>query len=380
MKQSIKMKKNSNGITLIALVITIIVLLILAGVTIATLTGDNGILTRASEASQKTKEANKEELKRLTALEAATNVDGTTHTDNSTGTKTTVKIPAGFAVSQVEGENTIKDGLVIIDKNGNEFVWVPVDYSEFERKAGYQNGSQQSIEDYGEADSTGNNTAIAESATTQKEAQEMYMSVQQNGGFYIGRYEVGKDASGNVVIQKGADVYDNVTWSKNKTVNEENEVSGTEENPDGAIELARNFDTANRYTDITSTLIYGVQWDAAMKWMKDITNSNVNGNGTLYVQNSTGMGWYQDNSNSIIQPTGTDLDTNKSNCVNNIYDLAGNVLEWTMETYASDGRYRVYRGGYCNDSGFEYPASTRGSNFPSYSSEGIGFRITLYVK
>ena len=53
-------KKNS-GITLIALVITIIVLLILAGVTIATLTGDNGILTKAQEASDKTKQANAEE-------------------------------------------------------------------------------------------------------------------------------------------------------------------------------------------------------------------------------------------------------------------------------------------------------------------------------
>ena len=49
-----KGKQKNNGITLIALVITIIVLLILAGVSIATLTGENGILTRASEASEKT--------------------------------------------------------------------------------------------------------------------------------------------------------------------------------------------------------------------------------------------------------------------------------------------------------------------------------------
>ena len=49
-----KVKKETRGITLIALVITIIVLLILAGVSIATLTGENGILTRASEASEKT--------------------------------------------------------------------------------------------------------------------------------------------------------------------------------------------------------------------------------------------------------------------------------------------------------------------------------------
>ena len=61
-KKRIQMKKNQEkGITLIALVITIIVLLILAGVTIATLAGENGILTRASDASEKTKQANAEE-------------------------------------------------------------------------------------------------------------------------------------------------------------------------------------------------------------------------------------------------------------------------------------------------------------------------------
>ena len=46
--------KGNKGITLIALVITIIVLLILAGVTIAALSGDNGILKRAAEAKQET--------------------------------------------------------------------------------------------------------------------------------------------------------------------------------------------------------------------------------------------------------------------------------------------------------------------------------------
>lgn len=60
-----KTKNHSKGITLIALVITIIVLLILAGVTIATLTGENGILTRASEAEVETRGAAVEEEKNL---------------------------------------------------------------------------------------------------------------------------------------------------------------------------------------------------------------------------------------------------------------------------------------------------------------------------
>lgn len=62
---SLKVAKEKKGITLIALVITIIILLILAGVTIATLTGDNGILKRAQDAKEKTEEAKIEEEKQL---------------------------------------------------------------------------------------------------------------------------------------------------------------------------------------------------------------------------------------------------------------------------------------------------------------------------
>lgn len=206
-----KIKTNySRGITLIALVITIIVLLILAGVTISALSGDNGILTNASKSKIETEESSEEELSRLASLEAATNVEGTTHKDSSTGTEKTVEIPAGFAVSKKEGENTIADGLVIIDRNGNEFVWIPVNQENFEtefvRRPGYSSGSIQTsiFETYcGEADSTGNNTdsRIQESETTQSESQKMYVSVEKNGGFYIGRYEAGKE-NGEAVVKK----------------------------------------------------------------------------------------------------------------------------------------------------------------------------------
>ena len=119
-------KKGARGITLIALVITIIVLLILAGVSIATLTGENGILTRANEARTQTEDAKEDELRRLTALEAATNLENTTHTETITQTgedgaeetkEVTVTIPAGFAISQVDGENSVEDGLVVIDQS-----------------------------------------------------------------------------------------------------------------------------------------------------------------------------------------------------------------------------------------------------------------------
>lgn len=432
----LKVAKEKNGITLIALVITIIVLLILAGVTIATLTGDNGILTRASEAAERTGEANAREKVQLavagsigtdgkiniddlntelskvegltsgvpiSGLPADVIVDGYTITISENGsvnlentetsenikeyTEDGVPIPNGFyyvggtkdtgvVISDIEGddlENT---------KGGNQFVWVPVVYSEFERREGYSNEALQKpsvLANCGEADSTGKNTnhEIAESSTTQREAQKMYTSVQKNNGFYIGRYETGKDTNENVVIQKGANVYNNVTWSKNGSMNEEDEVSGTEENSDGAIELARNFDTGNGYTSVNSTLIYGVQWDAVMKWMEEIRNSNADG--IPYIQNSTGMGWYNNNysSGNPNHQTGIDVDS-KSNCINNIYDLAGNVLEWTMESLNTNNR--VYRGGGYGSTGYAIPASARVGKSPSYGYTNTGFRVTLYIK
>ena len=400
---------RQKGITLIALVITIIVLLILAGVTIATLTGDNGILTKAQEASDRTGEANareqvqlavagsygtdgeinyddlNNELKKIDgltyngnpisdsnkigSLPATVNVDGYDVTINEDGSVTVgnnaggdtetgetvvdgVTIPEGFYY--VDG--TKETGIVISDvegddlnnsKQGNQFVWVPVDnYSEFVRRAGYLNGSEQTLtSDYGEANGTGNNSKVTETATTQTEAQAMYASVKENGGYYIGRYEAGRDSDGNVVVKKGADVYNNVPWSANGNMQETNGTTG------GAVELARNFDTANGYTSVTSTLIYGVQWDAVMKWMENIDNSNATGTLTKYIQDSTGMGWYSNNysSGNATHQTGIDVDSNKSNCVNNIYDLAGNVYEWTMESLSTydrvrrGGNYRRYR-------------------------------------
>ena len=63
-------------------------------------------------------------------------------------------------------------------------------------------------------------TGVTESSTTVQEAKDMYDSVYQNEGFYIGRYEAGKDKDNpeKVVVQKGVDVYNSVPWSKNKTM------------------------------------------------------------------------------------------------------------------------------------------------------------------
>ena len=442
-----KVKNMRNkGITLIALVITIIVLLILAAVSIATLTGENGILTRANESKTETEKGEEEEAIRLAyngvmadnlgdgvtakQLENELQANGYNATatgenpivvtfgapsnrvyeidangniaeakppvtleqakDNSmltndTDTKVTVSdgtvtVPAGFKVAEDSG-STLDEGIVIEDKESNQFVWVPVSQenfnTQFVRRAGYYNKNPQTLTtSYGEADGNSEtgantNTGVTESETTKAEVKLMYDSVYNNEGFYIGRYEAGRDStdSNKVVIQKGANVYNNVAWSKNKTMNEESVVEGTESNPDGAIELARNFDTANEYKTVTSTLCYGVQWDATLTW--------IDPDYTGFAKDSSGMGWYNDNaSGNATHRTGIDVDGGK-NKVKNIYDLAGNVYEWTMESYSTG--YRVYRGGIYNVSGSDVPASGRNSNIPSYSDSGIGFRVTLYL-
>ena len=430
---------NKRGITLIALIVTIIVLLILAGVTIATLTGENGILTRANDSKTQTeigeeKEAiglayngvitdnlgdgvsasdlqdelisngynnvtasgsnpitvkfndsqrvyeidengNITESKPPITLEQAKDNSMLENKENSTVTVTdgTVTVPAGFKVAEDSG-NSLDEGIVIEDKNENQFVWVPVSRenfdTQFKRRDGFYLGNPQTLTaNYGEADGnseTGDNTntGVTESETTKTEVKLMYDSVYNNEGFYIGRYEAGRDKTNSekVVIQKGADVYNNVTWSKNKTMNEENVVEGTEDNPDGAIELARNFDTDNGYTTVTSTLCYGVQWDATLTW--------IDSDYTGFAKDSSEKGYYNASS-----PTTTGSSSDYE--VNKIYDLAGNVREWTMESY--DTYERISRGGNYDNSGSSHPASYRLNYDIAYGVTHIGFRVTLYL-
>ena len=310
------------------------------------------------------KEAKKDEILNKTNNTEVTVVDGT------------VTLPAGFKIAE-DSADTIDEGIVIEDSKQNQFVWIPVSQenfaSEFVRRNGYENGSQQSLfSNCGEADATGTNAKVTETATTQQEAKDMYASVKKNGGFYIGRYEAGKDTNGKVVVQKNANVYNNVYWSSTKAM-QESETATT----GGAVELSRNFAKENNYKTVQSTLIYGVQWDAVMNWMKDVENSSATSTDKKYIIDSTGMGWLYGVSGNSEHKTGIDLNGGK-NQVKKVYDLAGNILEWTMESYNTN--VRVCRGGVFDNTGYNSPASSRDNSSPSYSDAYIGFRLTLFLK
>ena len=94
-----------------------------------------------------------------------------------------------------------------------------------------------------------------------------------------------------------------------------------------------------------------------------------------FVADSTGKGNYDETGsyNGSLATTGS----KKEYAVNNIYDLAGNVFEWTMESFDHD--YRVYRGGNYYNTGSDSPASSRYVNFPSFNYDVTGFRVTLYL-
>ena len=444
MKEKLKMfdRNSTKGITLITLVVTIIVLLILAGVSIAALSGPNGLVKRANEAKTETGKAGAEEkvevevlrsfdnrgslstellnenLKNVQGLTSGTPitgfpatvvVDGYNVTIDGNGKVTvegettnpgepnpptppagdtakpgeivtggnteytdetgTAVIPEGFAV--VTDPDKIENGLVISDKpnddmnntaGGNQFVWVPVSKENFETEFVRQDFGKQNIADdnfintkpedgkYYETTPTSTDL-LGTSQTTINEVTKMYTSVKQNGGFYIGRYETGKEGTDTLVIKKNATVYNNVKWGNSMT-----------DETGGAVEKARGMYPGK------STLCYGVQWDAIMRWISKDSNLS------QYLTDSTGKGNYKDE-DSTNNPAKTG--SNPECQMKNIYDMAGNVWEWTMEAYNTYDR--VFKGGSYSNTSSDRPVTNRNNDLPGSSYGSFGFRVALYV-
>ena len=457
-------------------ILNIIVLLILAGVSIATLTGQNGILTQANTAKTQTEIGKeKEEISiAYSGAMAEKNGDGAvTANDLNTqfglnGTEATasgnnpitVSFDSGreytidsngnisdpeesniIAKIKIEGEKvttvptldgfsykegTIDTGYVVVDGEGNEFVWVPVDKNQ---KIKIDVTSEEEIESITLTDPYGDNILTesnpgktyskqdqeptingpyllkVKTATEEKTVmlgvhslyavdtfadwmvteefaemlggtleqllngdtiEEMYVAIAQdskefietedyaesvnnNGGFFIGRYEASNNNE-SMIVQK-----DKVSW---------NYVSYTT-----ALEKCKSKYKGKSYT---CSLLTGGAWDRTLGWLYETGNKKE----IQIVGDSKDWGNYYDDTFSgttgVIN-TGSKEETK----ANNIYDLAGNLAEWTTEKAATfDGK--VYRGGYY----------TSGSNFPSYDrdyrSSGntynyIGFRPAIYM-
>ena len=374
-----KLKKQVKGITLIALVVTIIVLLILAGIALNLTIGQNGIFSRAQTAANTWRNAETNEQLAMGELEdwmdGYMNGNGGNQGggDDTTTIVDTVPIPDGFYYAG-GSKNT---GLVISDDpddeiawnvatstqpvskelEGNQFVWVPVEKPDlFQRYDGYwNNGSGTTLQ--GVKDMCQEPASNAASWET-TEYETMQTSVINNKGFYVARYEASEgtgESTGEVQSKAGAMPWVDIPWGTSMT-----EIGTT-----GAVYQAQNMYNDSEHA-VTSTLIYGVQWDAIMNWI-DSNYSKENGTCNSFVSDSTDRGWYEQ--------------TSATNCgyyqVKNIYDLAGNVFEWTMEAFSTD--HRVTRGGLFGVSGSYLPASCRSDGGPDDSGEVLGFRVALYL-
>ena len=309
-----------------------------------------------------------------------------------------IPIPEGFSKSMYDGEKTVGEGLVIYKTDVStlatkdqetaktsydQFVWVPVpNMDEFTRTAWSNNIPTNILSKYYTEPSSYNASTAYQYITEVAEYNAMKNSVEKYGGFYIARYEAGDldvtsmrttytTGAHTVVSRKGAFVYNYVGWGTSMTDITSDVIDSSNNNKGkGAVYLSQNMYVENN--NYTTSLIYGVQWDATLRWLSDKYNvSDSRSWGNYY--NSTGDAATNSGSSKMNYTTGR----SEAWKAKNIYDLAGNVWEWTME--ADSTVNRVLRGGVFYSGGGVYPASFRYNYGPIFTNNYYGFRPALYL-
>ena len=378
--------KEMKGITLVALVVTIVVLLILAGVSINTVLGDDGIIKKAKEETEKTAAAQEKEMIERNLLEQELENSLATPTPKPQPTDG-VKIPAGFYY--VGGTKT--SGIVISDnvndkdkyKNkavvgtdllGNQYVWIPCTTDNTSSDLQYTrtewgvevDGNSRAIKDeltltdasvtYSDADTAnGINADVSKEIVAQIKAEKA--SVAQYGGYYIGRYEVGRN-SDTAVVKYNQTPYASITWST-------------------AYGLAKKIITNS---EATSYLCSSYAWDTAVNF---IQNNSTAKNYATSIEGFNGN-WnpqeVKDPSGKVIKPAGTSqqLNTGLTTQFCNIFDMGGNEAEFTTESNPGTSETVVLRGGGYN--GDHFPAGYRWDCNSGRAYIFYGFRATLFLK
>ncbi len=343
-----------------------------------------------------------------------------------------VPVPNGYVGSSVTGENEIDTGYVIYEgeeevtdsnvadaqKSRNQYVWIPVpDISKFYgtdangKKWGkiytFSSSTSSSYDEitgtkpYNWSENNGVMTissktnyrepdVVAKYSSTgydmdsrlktlgigakttheflnqlEKEFNNMVASVEKYGGFYIGRYETGNINQETPVVQKGNTNISSQTWYN-------------------MYKRCKNIKGDN--TNVETGMIWGNQWDRTLMWLIE-TGSKTK---EQIADDSTSWGNYIDATFEYVNNSGSTATKNKNSSTriptgsteytkaNNIYDLVGNVRDWTME--ASSTGNRVCRGGYYYSNGGNYPADVRNYSYPTYSYYNSGCRSALYIK
>ena len=420
---------KNKGVTLIALAVTIVVMLILAGVTISVLNGENGIVKQAQKAKEESKiKELKEKVRIDIAGKRVENINGElrvsvlkeildkyfdnvpVETQITSETKLKAKeeygkyemkisdidvgeityetsytifkdvngeqvpIPEGYIVSENSDENIVNKGLVISDSRGNEYVWISCTVDSSSNKLQYKRtewgvekdgtDNSRAIKDeltlkdidvtYSKTDTdNGINEEISKEIVAQINAEKE--SIKKYGGYYIGRYEVGKDNK-TAVIKAEQEPYVNIKWSK-------------------AYELAKGIGGGE---GATTYLCSSYSWDTAINFIQNTTGKNyatsiIGFNGNWKSQE------VKDSSGKVIKPVNTaqKLNTGLTTALCNIYDMGGNVGEFTTELNPGTSETVVLRGGSNSSYG---PAGYRWDSVSGVASSDCGFRATLFLK
>lgn len=420
---------KNKGVTLIALAVTIVVMLILAGVTISVLNGENGIVKQAQKAKEESKiKELKEKVRIDIAGKRVENINGelrvsvlkeildkyfdnvpvetqitsetelkakeeygkyemkisdidvgeityeTSYTIFKDVNGEQVPIPEGYIVSENSDENIVNKGLVISDSRGNEYVWISCTVDSSSNKLQYKRtewgvekdgtDNSRAIKDeltlkdidvtYSKTDTdNGINEEISKEIVAQINAEKE--SIKKYGGYYIGRYEVGKDNK-TAVIKAEQEPYVNIKWSK-------------------AYELAKGIGGGE---GATTYLCSSYSWDTAINFIQNTTGKNyatsiIGFNGNWKSQE------VKDSSGKVIKPVNTAqrLNTGLTTALCNIYDMGGNVGEFTTELNPGTSETVVLRGGYISVS---IPAGVRWDISCGIAVSYCGFRATLFLK
>ena len=416
-----KNKKYEGGITLVALVVTIVILLILAGVSLNLVIGNEGILKRSKEAADKYGKQAENEQQVLNNVEnwmdeqfggmqkVAVNTKATKNgtingkepnINNPIIPKGYTPINAGSATwgdgNSSPAQSSVDNGLVIKDDNNNEWVWIPVEASTLSSMYVTSNDGITISGDVGVTTKmytktttigrTGDIYTISRGIPNTTDYREPDLvvgsdstSYDKNESYYktILGYDTPKAMAeeftndyANMIasIQKYGGFYIGRYELSNDGV-QKGKATLTNTN---WYNLYKKCATLNASDKVESKMIWGIQWDLVCDFIskkgeqKSITNSNTWGN----YKDSTGNAAVMDGE---TKKNGSKQVTGYSEYwkANNIYDIAGNCWEWTRE--ANVASHRAFRGGGYDYGASSNPASLRSFDFASSSYSSLRF-------
>ena len=332
-------------------------------------------------------------------------------------------------------------------KGGNQFVWVPCnggkatyqlhtyatvkenDYDSSKGDTGNGGWRTYRYRNYSDWKDDGGETVNGQSVSSVKAN-----SVEKYGGFYVGRFEAGEPTTASFYNDKDGSIYWQASradgdYSKTNTSINKRDKNQTEENGKNLLPVSKKNTPSWNYISqtksktvsenmygesktIKSYLIDGTAWDTTIQWISNSTgrsltegckdwgnywDSNYTIKG-LYAKHNYNKGWfpalvyknglYTKGSEYTEVATGAAVEGNPTrNTACNIYDIAGNMWEWTTETGKYDSMvekattYAVRRGGSFDSGTFDYSVSSRTGFYSADDcSVNIGFRVVLYLQ